>query len=171
MMRYFLQLFFLLALSTQTFSQHPFETIYGVKFGLNHNNLYGKDEQNNNSGYVSTDVYASLFGEMKLSENYRLEYELLYSYLYYNNFLEIPFRLKRNLSHKFSLALGPKIEFNINPWYGSTAIAFSADGGIQYGLSKRFFSEARYSYCLSKMYLEDIFGKRNTLRFGIGYRF
>jgi hypothetical protein len=171
MMRYFFATTLLMALSLPAFSQHPFETIYGVKFGLNHNNLTGKDEQNNNSGYVSTDVYASVFGEMKLSENYRLEYELLFSYLYENNFLEIPFRFKRNLSHKFSAALGPKVEFNINPWEGNNAMILSIDGGIQYGLSKRFFAEARYSYCLYNIYLEDIFGKRNTLRFGIGYRF
>lgn len=172
---------FLLAASTILNAQTNKSLSYGLKAGMNNSHISGYEANGEKTGYIGTEIYGSFFLEMSIGKTTLFGTELLYSFTDDDQFIEIPLHVKQILSKKFTVFIGPKLDFfpeklvvkNENMEFRTLGI--SADAGIQFNLLKRLFAEARYSVGLTKQINDVPFdildGKRNTFRLGIGFRF
>lgn len=145
----------------------PFKTKFGVKGGVS----FISDI--NNEDYYST-PYIGVFAETRLSRKWSLQNEVLFSPT--DSFLEIPILIKYHINDKFEVFLGPKLDLLLdnssrlpNP---DSPINLSAEAGIQYNISKRFFVEGRYSKGLTDpRFGLNRQGAIDTFKAGIGFKF
>lgn len=169
--------------STLLFSQTEKTTNFGIKGGANFSDISGIETDGENTGYIGTELYISLFADTVLNEKLNIENELLFSFTDDYHFIEIPLHLKYKLLNKWNVLLGPKLDFILdndndsfeNPYYRFKNFGVSVEFGTQYKISKRVFAELRYSKGLTSQ-IDDLVldindGKRSVLRIGIGFKF
>jgi len=168
-----LLLFVLLCTSLSLFAQEKEErtfgkTTFGIKAGLDHTMVINSQKAVN-----SVDFYAGLFAETSLSRKLSLQYEMRYSSYGNNYFVEIPLLLKYHFNDKFSMTLGPRMDFLTNDRAGARNFSMAAEIGAQYNITKQFFLDASYSVGFENQIVINPIrtGSRNNLRFGIGYKF
>ena len=142
----------------------------GIKGGINYANQNGTDITVNSSNYDSeaiTSYHAGLVAEIKLSDGFAIQPELLYSTqgANYKNgvnefknelgYLSIPVVAKIYLSNSLSLELGPQASFllserdNVN-FKDSETFEFAAVGGLGLNITKNLFIQARYGLGLTE---------------------
>ncbi|WP_430409593.1 porin family protein [Kordia sp.] len=149
------------------------QTTFGFKVGLSGNHFGNQF----NDSFTGVEFYAGLFLETSLSENFSIQNELLFStFTDSYDFIEVPILLKYKISDKFSLFAGPKLDFLINEsndLFQFKPLGISAEIGVQYNISKRFFLEGRYSHSFTKQVNVRSGSSEalRTLRFGVGFRF
>lgn len=167
-------------LAVQLDAQADKKIRFGIKAGLNHSVINGYETNGTKTGYIGTEVYSSLFADVVIAATTYFETELLFSFTDDAHFIEVPFHIKQQLSKRFNLFLGPKLDFSIDNqtqkyWNDFKRVGISVDAGCQFAFLKRFFVEARYSKGLTKQIYDTFFdindGKRNTFRIGAGIRF
>jgi hypothetical protein len=157
-------------------------TRFGFKGGLNHSVVNGKDSIGAETGYIGTELYGGFFSDSKLGPKWNLENELLFSWTDDYHFVEIPIHLKYKFTKKWAAFAGPKMDIIVDddndPFessYQFRNFGVSADLGIQFNISNRFFAEGRFSKSFTKQitdhFLDINDGKRNTFRIGGGLRF
>ena len=174
--------FFVIFISLSSFAQNLKQTVFGIKGGVNFSRIVGVESDGENTGYMGSELYFSLFADTEINRKWNLENELLFSYTDDYHFLEIPIHLKYKFIKKWNLLFGSKIDFildNDNDYfeinYRFKNFGLSAEVGFQYEISKRFFAEFRFSKGLTEQ-IDDLVldinnAKRNTLRVGIGMKF
>jgi hypothetical protein len=153
-------------------------TYFGFKGGLNRSVINGKELNGTATGYIGLEFYAAFFAETVLNEKWKFENEILFSFTDEYHFLEIPVHLKHPLFKNIFAFAGPKLDIIIdkdNDFYDFKNFGLSLELGLQYEITRRIISEIRYSNGLSPQvndFVLDIYdGKRNTLRFGLGFKF
>ena len=137
---------------------------FGIKAGLNYANQTGTDITINSGNYKTdaiTSYHAGLVAEIKLTQGFSVQPELLYSTqgATYKNalvefknelgYLSIPVMAKIHLNKAISLELGPqasfllsqKNQFNAND---TKTFDFSANGGLVFNITKSLFIDGRY---------------------------
>lgn len=159
-------------------AQREHATYFGFKGGLNRSVINGHEPNGTSTGYIGVEMYASFFADSRLNDRWRLENEILFSFTDEYFFIEIPLHIKYQVLKKTYILAGPKLDMIVNPddeMYDFNNFGVSIDVGAQYEITKRFFTEFRYSQGLMSQVNDrglDIYdGKRNTLRLGIGMRF
>ncbi len=168
-------LFFMLSLYGQTEKI----TTFGIKAGLNKSYIVSE----NKDFYTGLELYVGFFSDAKLNNKLNLQNEIVFSYTDDYHFIEIPVLIKYKIKKKWSFFLGPKLDFildNDNDPFEAIAYRFKNFGisvtlGIQYDISKRFFSEIRYGHSFTAqvddLILELFNSKRRTVRVGFGFKF
>lgn len=179
-------IFILVSFAYAADAQHKYQTIFGLKGGLNHSIVNGTDLGRNKISYLGYEVYASFFADTELSGKWSLENEVLFSYTKNYRFIEIPMRLKYKINYKpidkFSVLFGPKLDFvadydddHFESGHKFRRFGVSAEIGTQYKISKWLFAELRFSKGLTSQIddfsIKTFDGKRNTIRLGVGVRF
>lgn len=177
---FFLVLTSILCLFVQLSAQTAKKTRFGVKGGLNHTVINGYETNGDKTGFTGSTVYGAFFAETHIGSTTFLVNELLFSWVNDWHFIEIPVHIKQMLNPKLSVFLGPKLDFASDKFDNSKEsksdfCGISIETGAQYNFTKRIFLEGRYSIGVSKQFRDESFdineGKRNNLRFGVGFRF
>ena len=166
------------AQQTETSKNNEKQTTFGFKTGLNHTQLnLHEDPYNEKNKTVGAEVYVGLFSSSKLNEKLNIENEVLVLANLAHIFIELPIHLKYNFHDKWSVLIGPKIDFSrfkINKTL-QRGMGMSAEIGFQYKINKKYFTEIRYAKGVTGHFDDlnnDLLdGKRNTLRLGLGINF
>jgi len=157
-------------------------TRFGFKGGFNRSHVKGVESDGDQTGYIGGELYGGFFADTELSEKLNLENEILFSWTDDYHFIEIPVHLKYKFNHKWSALAGPKLDIiadnDNDPFesgYKFKNFGISAELGVQYNISNRFFAETRYARSftaqVTDLFLDINNGKRNTFRIGLGIRF
>ena len=159
-------------------AQEKNNTACGLKAGLNHTRLFGRDSNGDKLGYSGTEIYGSFFLETGRRHTTYLGTELIFSYTESYHFIEVPLQLKQVLTRRLTAFAGPKLDyfldkhFENDPLSRVKSLGISVDAGLQFTLLKCLFTECRYSTGLTRQindYGFDInHARRSTLRLGLG---
>ncbi len=163
---------------------------FGLKGGLNYANQSGSGITVNSTNYDSeaiTSYHAGLIAEIKLTDAFSIQPELLYSTqgATYKNaidefkneigYLSIPVLLKVNLNKFVSLDFGPQASFllserkNVN-FRESETFEFGAVGGLTLNITKNLFLQGRYVAGLTEA-TRDATIKNSVVQVSAGIRF
>jgi hypothetical protein len=178
---------FFFALSTNVQAQL---VKFGVKAGVNYANQNGSNITVNSTNYDTeaiTSYHAGLIAEVKLTDGFSIQPELLYSTqgaTYKNAFeefknevgyLSIPLLAKIHLNKTFSLDLGPQASFLLSERNNfdvnnAETFEFAAVGGLGINITKNFFLQGRYVLGLSEASKEAEV-KNSALQVSAGFTF
>jgi opacity protein-like surface antigen len=114
------------------------------------------------------------FLEKKVSNKFFIQSELLYSFGFESDFIEIPIILKYKFNKKFTFYSGVQLNHMLEPkndYFKKTSFGFNA--GVQYEFSKKWFLDVRYVHNFSQNLIPfDIMSdNQRSIRVGVGYRF
>ena len=171
---------FFLALCTTAQAQ---AVKFGVKAGLNYANLTGTDIQTD----AITSYHAGLVAELKLTDGFSVQPELLYStqgatykdagteFKNELGYLSIPVLAKIHLNKSFSLDLGPQASFLLSERNdfdvkNAETFDFAAVGGLGLNLTENIFLQARYVLGLTEV-SKDAETKNSVFQLSAGFTF
>ena len=177
----------LLAVSTNMQAQ---AVTFGFKGGLNYANQTGSDITVNNTNYNTdaiTSYHVGLITELKLTDGFAIQPELLYSTqgASYKNaveefknelgYLSIPIMAKINLNQAISLDLGPQASFLLsekNKFNAKNAetFEFGVAGGLSLNITENFFLQGRYVLGLTEASKEAQV-KNSVFQISAGFKF
>jgi hypothetical protein len=162
----------------------------GIKAGLNYANQTGSDINITGANYDNeaiTSYHAGFIAEIKLTEGFAVQPELLYSTqgATYKNaveefqnklgYLSIPVLAKFSLNKSISLDLGPQASFllserkNVN-FKESETFEFGAVGGLTLNITKSIFIQGRYILGLTEA-TQDATVKNSLVQVSAGFKF
>lgn len=162
----------------------------GAKVGINYANLTGSDITVNSENYKSdaiTGYHIGLLAEVKLTDKFGIQPELLYSTqgASYKNaikeiknelgYLSIPVMAKIYLNNTFSLELGPQASFllsekdNVN-LEDSKTFDFAIAGGLGVKITKSLFIQGRYGLGLTEV-STNAKAKNSVVQVSAGFMF
>ena len=163
---------------------------FGIKGGLNYANQTGNDitiTSNNYNKEAITSYHAGLVAEIKVTDGFSVQPELLYSTkgATYKNALEefknelgylsIPVLAKFHLNNTVSLDLGPQASFllserkNVN-FKEAETFEFGAAGGLGLNITKNFFLQGRYVLGLTEA-TKEAKVKNSVVQISAGFTF
>ncbi len=163
---------------------------FGVKAGLNYANQTGTNVTINSINYKTdaiTSYHAGLIADIKLTEGFSVQPELLYStqgatyknagieFMNQLGYISLPVMAKIHLNKTISLELGPqasfllsqKNQFKVND---TTTFDFSANGGLVFNVTKSLFIDGRYVLGLTNASKEAQI-KNSTVQVSLGLLF
>ena len=163
---------------------------FGFKGGLNYANQNGSQITVNSDNYNTdaiTSYHAGLVAELKLTDGFSIQPELLYSTqgaTYKNAFeefknelgyLSIPVLAKFNLNKTVSLDLGPQASFLLSErknanFNDSETFEFGVAGGLTLNVTKHIFLQGRYVLGLTEASKEAEV-KNSVLQISAGFKF
>lgn len=162
----------------------------GVKAGLNYANQTGSDITINSTNYNTdaiTSYHAGLVAEIKLTDGFAVQPELLYStqgatyktagteFKNELGYLSIPVLAKFYLNKSVSLDLGPQASFllsernnfNVN---NAESFEFGLAGGLGLNITKNLFIQGRYVLGLTEA-SKDAQVKNSVVQVSAGFMF
>ena len=163
---------------------------FGIKAGLNYANQTGSDITINSDNYNTdaiTSYHAGLVAEIKVTDGFSVQPELLYSTqgATYKNaaeefknelgYLSIPVLAKFHLNKTVSLDLGPQASFllsernNVN-FKDAETFEFGVAGGLGFNITKNFFLQGRYVLGLTEA-SKDAEVKNSVVQISAGFTF
>lgn len=163
---------------------------FGIKAGLNYANQTGSDITINSDNYdkeAITSYHAGLVAEIKVTDGFSVQPELLYSTqgATYKNaaeefknelgYLSIPVLAKFHLNKTVSLDLGPQASFllsernNVN-FKDAETFEFGVAGGLGFNITKNFFLQGRYVLGLTEA-SQEAEVKNSVLQISAGFTF
>ena len=163
---------------------------FGVKAGLNYANQTGTDITINSGNYdkeAITSYHAGLIAEIKVTDGFSVQPELLYStqgasYEYAATefkkelgYLSIPVLAKFNFNKTVSLDLGPQASFLLNERKNvnindSETFEFGVAGGLTLNITKSIFLQGRYVLGLTEA-SKDAEVKNSVVQISAGFKF
>ena len=163
---------------------------FGIKAGLNYDNQTGSDITINSGNYdkeAITSYHAGLVAEIKLTDGFSVQPELLYStqgatYKYaateFKNelgYLSIPVLAKFNLNKTVSLDLGPQASFLLSERNdfdveNAETFEFGVAGGLTLNVTKSIFLQGRYVLGLTEA-SKDADVKNSVVQISAGFKF
>ena len=163
---------------------------FGIKAGLNYANQTGSDITINSGNYdkeAITSYHAGLVAEIKLTDGFSVQPELLYStqgatYKYaateFKNelgYLSIPVLAKFNLNKTVSLDLGPQASFLLSERNdfdveNAETFEFGVAGGLTLNVTKSIFLQGRYVLGLTEA-SKDADVKNSVVQISAGFTF
>ncbi|MEJ7779649.1 MAG: secretin and TonB N-terminal domain-containing protein [Daejeonella sp.] len=153
---------------------------FGFKGGMNNSRIYATASDGSKSGYIGTELYGGFFADTRMTAKLSLGTELIFSFTDSYHFIELPLHLKYNLSEKWNLMAGPKLDYIADgmsdfAYDNFKRVGISGEIGSQYQINQLFFAEVRYAYGVTPQINSQGFGfsdgYRNTLRLGLGINF
>ena len=163
---------------------------FGLKSGLNYANQTGSDitiTSNNYDKEAITNYHAGLVAEIKVTDGFSVQPELLYSTqgATYKNaveefknelgYLSIPVLAKFHLNNTVSLDLGPQASFllserkNVN-FKEAETFEFGVAGGLGFNITKNFFLQGRYVLGLTEA-TKEAKVKNSVVQISAGFTF
>ena len=163
---------------------------FGVKAGLNYANQTGSNitiTTDNYDNEAITSYHAGLIAEIKVTDGFSVQPELLYStqgatYKYaateFKNelgYLSIPVLAKFNLNKTVSLDLGPQASFLLSErnnvdFKESETFEFGVAGGLTLNVTKSIFLQGRYVLGLTEA-SKDADVKNSVVQISAGFKF
>ena len=163
---------------------------FGIKAGWNYANRTGSDITINSGNYdkeAITSYHAGLVAEIKLTDGFSVQPELLYStqgatYKYaateFKNelgYLSIPVLAKFNLNKTVSLDLGPQASFLLSERNdfdveNAETFEFGVAGGLTLNVTKSIFLQGRYVLGLTEA-SKDADVKNSVVQISAGFKF
>jgi len=163
---------------------------FGIKAGLNYANQTGSDINITNANYNNeaiTSYHAGLIAEIKVTEGFAIQPELLYSTqgATYKNaaqefknelgYLSIPVLAKISLNKAISLDLGPQASFLLSErknvdFKESETFEFGAAAGLTLNVTKSIFIQGRYVLGLTEA-TQDATVKNSVVQVSAGFKF
>lgn len=163
---------------------------FGIKAGVNYANQNGSDITVNSTNYDTdaiTSYHAGLVAEVKLTDGFSVQPELLYSTqgATYKNaaeefknelgYLSIPVLAKIHLNKTVSIDLGPQASFLLSErnnfdYNNAETFEFAAVGGLGFNITKHFFLQGRYVLGLTEA-SKDAEVKNSALQISAGFTF
>ncbi|MFV8361634.1 porin family protein [Flavobacterium sp. LS1P3] len=163
---------------------------FGIKAGLNYANQTGSDITLTNENYEKeaiTSYHAGLVAEIKLTDGFSIQPELLYSTqgASYENageefknelgYLSIPVLAKFNFNKTVSLDLGPQASFLLSErnnvdFKESETFEFGVAGGLTLNVTKSIFLQGRYVLGLTEA-SKDADVKNSVVQISAGFKF
>ncbi|MFV8322455.1 porin family protein [uncultured Flavobacterium sp.] len=163
---------------------------FGIKAGLNYANQTGSDITINSGNYdkeAITSYHAGLVAEIKVTDGFSVQPELLYStqgatYKYaateFKNelgYLSIPVLAKFNLNKTVSLDLGPQASFLLSERNdfdveNAETFEFGVAGGLTLNVTKSIFLQGRYVLGLTEA-SKDADVKNSVVQISAGFKF
>lgn len=163
---------------------------FGLKAGLNYANQTGTDITVNSGNYdkeAITSYHAGLVAELKLTDGFSIQPELLYStqgatYKYAARefkkelgYLSIPVMAKFHFNQTVSLDLGPQASFLLSERKefdvkNTETFEFGVAGGLTLNVTKSIFLQGRYILGLTDASKEAEV-KNSVLQISAGYNF
>ena len=158
----------------------------GAKAGINYANLTGTNPENYKKDAI-TSYHIGLLAEIKLTEKFGIQPELLYStqgasyksaikeFKNELGYLAIPVMAKIYLNNTFSLELGPQASFllsekdNVNI-EDSKTFDFAVAGGLGVKITKGIFVQARYGLGLTEV-STNAKAKNSVVQVSAGFMF
>ncbi|MDX1827991.1 MAG: DUF5777 family beta-barrel protein [Lutibacter sp.] len=149
------------------------QTSFGVTSGYlsaeSKLDLEGTKFTDSNSGF-----YVGIVADIKVSEEFHVQPELVYTNISDLSFMQIPIMAKFYVADKFSLQVGPEITYTLEKTYGdATKFNIGLGLGAAYDFSEKFFIESRYTFQVNNYYTgnQDVTSRINFLNVGLGYKF
>jgi hypothetical protein len=154
------------------------ETKFGVSAGVDFATAKLKfdSELGNISATESeTGFYLGVFVDIKTSEKFHVQPELLYVSIEDGNVLQLPILAKFYVAEKFSLLVGPDLLFDLEEKVeGFKTVGIGLDFGGSYDINDSFGIEAKYNLGLTN-FIENapdgFSAKINGLFVGVNYKF
>jgi hypothetical protein len=163
---------------------------FGIKAGLNYANQTGSDITINSDNYNTdaiTSYHAGLVAEIKVTDGFSVQPELLYSTqgATYKNaaeefknelgYLSIPVLAKFHLNKTVSLDLGPQASFLLSERNefdvkNAETFEFGVAGGLGFNITKNFFLQGRYVLGLTEA-SQDAEVKNSVVQISAGFTF
>ena len=163
---------------------------FGIKAGLNYANQTGSDITINSDNYNTdaiTSYHAGLVAEIKVTDGFSVQPELLYSTqgATYKNaaeefknelgYLSIPVLAKFNFNKTVSLDLGPQASFLLSErknvdFKESETFEFGVAGGLTLNVTKSIFLQGRYVLGLTEA-SKDADVKNSVVQISAGFKF
>ena len=183
-------LFVIVLIVTASTNVHAQLIKFGIKAGLNYANVTGSEITINSTNYKTsaiTSYHAGFIAEVKVSDKFAVQPELLYStqgatYKYaFTEFkselgyLSIPVLAKFNLNKVVSLELGPQASFLLSERSNfsvndSNTFDFSVVAGLGFKVTKSIFIQGRYGLGLTEV-SKDAKTKNSVLQISAGLLF
>ena len=163
---------------------------FGIKAGLNYANQTGSDINITTANYdkeAITSYHAGLIVEIKITEGFAIQPELLYSTqgATYKNagqefknelgYISIPVLAKINLNKYVSLDLGPQASFLLSErknvsFKESETFEFGAAAGLTLNVTKGIFIQGRYVLGLTEA-TQNANVKNSVVQISAGFKF
>lgn len=156
---------------------------YGIKAGWNYSNVNAIDENGEPSGYLSgiiDEIYGGVVIEKQISPKSFVQIVPTVSFTDAVTFIELPLYYKYNFYNKFSVLIGPKLnyipdeQFN-SFYYFRNRFGISGDIGLEYKISDHFTVEGTYSKGFTKQFDQIVLtyyeARRDVYRIGVTYFF
>ncbi len=163
---------------------------FGIKGGLNYANQNGSNITVNSTNYDNeaiTSYHVGLLAEVKLTDGFAIQPELLYSTQgatyknaveEFNNelgYLSIPVLAKLSLNKFISLDFGPQASFLLSErknvdFKESETFEFGVAGGLSFNVTKNFFLQGRYVAGLTEA-TRDATVKNSVVQVSAGFKF
>lgn len=171
------------ALLAMSFSAQAQLAKFGIKGGLNYANINGSDIQTD----AITSYHVGLVAELKLTDRFSVQPELLYSTqgATYKNaitefknelgYLAIPVLAKVYLNKTISLEVGPQASFLLSEkndldLKDSNTFDFSVNAGLGVKITENFFLQGRYNLGLTDV-SKDAETKNSVVQVSAGFFF
>lgn len=148
-----------------------------TQFGATAGYLSLSNKVNLGDGSISVSesgFYGGIFAEFGISDELKIQPELLYASVDEISFLLLPVMAKYYVADKFNLQGGLQFNFLLE----DTDDDFSAFGvglglGAGYDITEKFLVQARYAFQINNSYTGegDFESRFNFLNIGLGYRF
>jgi len=156
-------------------------SIYGqdTNFGATAGYLSGSIKAKSDGQSLSSSeagFFVGAFAEFSVSDELKIQPELLYASINSEGFIQIPIMAKYYVADKFSLQGGPQINLSLEETGEDfTGFGLALGLGAGYDITEEFLISARYALQLNNGYTgagsNDFSLKTNFLNIGIGYRF
>ncbi|MCF6214472.1 MAG: PorT family protein [Flavobacteriaceae bacterium] len=105
----------------------------------------------------------------KLSDKWSFQNELIFSKIEENRFVEIPLLLNYNITNRWRIFLGPKLDYSLKNKYGfandtSPTFGVSAEFGSHYDFKNNFFGEIKFDHSFTKNMNTSALGFKNVAK-------
>jgi len=150
----------------------------GTDFGATAGFISGNEKFKSGGESLSASesgFYVGIIAEIDVTEEFKIQPELLYAKVGEISFLQLPIIAKYYVSEKFNLLAGPQITYTLENEVGDdvTKLNLGLGLGLGYDFTEKLFVQSRYAFQLNDYYTgnEDLSSKIGFLNIGLGYRF
>ncbi|CAH8294318.1 opacity protein-like surface antigen [Mariniflexile fucanivorans] len=149
------------------------EVKFGVKAGADFASIR-VDYDGDNISTSETGFYLGAFAEIKISESFIFQPEVLYVSVEDLDQIAIPLMAKIPVSDKFNVLAGPALGILLDTAEDMKSLNFGLEAGVAYDVSENFLLEARYNLGLANLQEDAPSGysaKLSGFFVGVGYKF
>jgi outer membrane protein with beta-barrel domain len=105
----------------------------------------------------------------KFSDKWSFRNELIFTKIEENRFVEIPFLLNYNITNRWRIFLGPKLDYSLKNNYGfandnSPTFGVSVEFGSRYDFKNNFFGEIKFDHIFTKNMNTSALGFKNVTK-------
>ena len=137
------------------------QTEFGVKGGLNFTFYKVTEADFGANPDIELGLYAGLFADFEIENNFHIQPELLYIGVNDFKFLNAPIYLKYSINDSFHILVGPSLNYFLD--FFSSKFKVRTDLSLAYDLSSKLDLHMKYTIGLEEL-------SPNILFLGVGYK-